>query len=345
MRNKSLRQVCMAIIMLVGIAVCPVRGQQPSGAAAKPAQNPASTPDNQPKAEAPGAVMSPEEVVLKVGDAKVTKADIDYLIGNLPAQNRQVLALQGRKPLGDEYAKMLVLSQQALNDHLESNPSVRQNLELQRRRILAGAELEKLSKEIQVSPDEVTQYYTAHQPDFERVQMREFSIRKRPANSTDAKLGLTAEEAKAKADAIREAVTDGTDIKKIAEQYKDPNAPNVVTIETEPRPVPRHVLLPALEAAAFSLKDGEVSQPIELGQLVYLIQVTGHTHAEQKEVTAEIETKLKQQKFEAKLADLKKQVGVWMDGQYFTGPPTRPPVPAAVTPSTPPPAPGQAPKQ
>jgi len=275
-------------------------------------------------------------VVMKVGDARITKADVDALIAGMDPRTRQMMGVQGRKSLGEQYATLLVLSRQAMSEHLDSTPSVRQTLELQKEQILARAEYEKLNKEVQVTPDEATQYFNSHQPDFEKAQMREFFVRVRPASSNDPKTGLTAAEAKAKAEAIRQAVVSGTDIKKVSDQFA---IPNVITIDTTARPVRHHDMLPALDAAAFSLKDNEVSQPIELPNAVVMIQVTGHVRPEQKEVAPEIENKLKQQKFEAKMDGLKKQMGVWMDDKYFTGPSPR----AAGPPAPPGPAPASQP--
>jgi hypothetical protein len=350
---KSVWQTCLVTIMLAGFAVCPAVGQQ-TGVAAKPAQKPASpsqtvppTTGGTPSGATPAAQPvepPPDKVVLKVGAAQVTRGDVDFLISNLNPQGRQALAMRGRRPLADEYVKLLVLSQAAESDHLESVPTVRERIELQRQQTLANAEYEKLIKDLQPSPEEVTQYFTAHQPDFEKVQARQIMVRKRPEGAKPGTLGLTADEARAKAEAIRKAVVDGTDMKKVTEQF---NVPSVVTIDAEPRAVRHRELLPALDAAAFSLKDGEVSQPIDMPQAVVLVQVTGHVHSEQKEVAAEIENTLKQQKLEAKLEDLKKKSAVWMDEQYFTTGPATPPAPGAAPPTLgpQPPATGQAPKK
>lgn len=352
MKLKSVWQTCLAMILLAGFAVRPAVGQQ-TGTAAKPAQTPASPSQTVPPSTA-GTVggpvpaahpaeIPPEKVVLKVGAAQVSKGDMDTLISNLNPRDRQAVAMRGRRTLADEYVKLLVLSQAAESDHLESLPAVRERIEFQRQQILAGAEVEKLIKELQPSPEEVTQYFTAHQSDFEKVQMRQLTVRKRPEGAKQATLGLTAEEARAKAEAIRKALVDGTDVKKVTEQF---SIPNVVMIDAEPRAARHHEMMPAVDTAAFSLKDGEISQPIDMPQAVVIVQVTGHVHPEQKEVASEIESTLKQQKLEAKLEDLKKKSGVWIDEEYFTTAPATPPVPVAPPVPVPqPPATGQTPKK
>jgi hypothetical protein len=140
----------------------------------------------------------------------------------LGTKAKVIVATQGRRPVGEEYVKMLLLSQRALDEHLDSSPALRSRLELQRAQTLAEAEYEKMSSEVKVSQEEAGQYFTAHRSEFDAVQVREFLIRKRPKGAEDAKLGLTVEDAKAKAEAIRKALMSGTDVEKVAGDFADP---------------------------------------------------------------------------------------------------------------------------
>jgi len=76
-----------------------------------------------------------------------------------------------------------------------------------------------------------------------------------------------------------------------------------------------------MEKVAFALKDAEVSEPMDVPQALVFFQVTGHSHGDLKDATAEIEKKLHQQKVDDSLAEVKKSAAVWMDDQYFAGPP------------------------
>jgi hypothetical protein len=64
----------------------------------------------------------------------------------------------------------------------------------------------------------------------------------------------------------------------------------------------------------------------------------GHKTAQQKDVAADIENRIRQQKLDDQLADLRKKTDVWLDEDYFKGPAAAPPAP------TQPPAPPAAPK-
>lgn len=133
-------------------------------------------------------------------------------------------------------------------------------------------------------------------------------------------LGLAPDDAKARAEAIRKELIAGADINKLTEEYKPPE----VAIEREPRKVRHGGMRADLEKVAFALKDGEVSEPVDINTGLILFQVTGHSRVDLKDATLDIERKLRQTKADAAVAEVKKEYPVWMDEQYFA-PPAKPP--------------------
>ncbi len=259
----------------------------------------------------------PDTVVLKVGNESATKADIEYLISNLNPRLQGVVAREGRKPLGDQYALMMVLSQVAAGDHLDATPDFKRHMAFQRMQALAQAEYEKISEAIKVSPEEINQYYTSHAADFDRAQVREFVIRKKAADAPASAPGLAPTEAHARADAIRKAIAAGTDIKQVAEKF---STPNVVMIDSEVRSIRRGQLIPALDKAAFELPNGQLSEPYETDQALAFVQVLGHKRADLKDVSEDIENSLRSEKLQAAVDSLKSKANIWMDEEYFKAP-------------------------
>lgn len=151
------------------------------------------------------------------------------------------------------------------------------------------------------------------------VKVSNFDETKPPKLAPTTPQGLTADEAMARAEAIRKALLAGADVKKLAEEYKTP--PGEVIIEPEPRKVRHGGMRAEWERAAFALKDGEVSEPLDINQALVFFQVTGHSTVDLKTVTPEIERKLRQQKGDAAVEAIKKSTVVWMDDQYFATPP------------------------
>ncbi|MBZ5564417.1 MAG: peptidylprolyl isomerase [Acidobacteriia bacterium] len=317
MKRREVRQKCRVLggLLLAGMLAGAAYGQGQSG------QNPpalvnATTP------------ASSDKVVLKVGSEQITQADLDFVISTLNPQAQQSLAQQGRRTLGDQYAMMVLLSQVGLSHHLDAAPGFQRELALQKRQALAQAEYRELLRQAAPSTEEVNQYFSSHQSEFEEAQIREAIVMKKQAGGKDDTPGLPAEEAKAKADAIRKALVAGTDAAKVGEQF---NAPNMVRIDPEPRAVRRGNLRPEMEKAAFELKPGEVSEVFDLPQALVILQVVGRHAPELKAATPQIENSLRQQKVEAALANLKKSTNIWLDESYFTRP--APAAPAAAPPA------------
>jgi len=265
-------------------------------------------------------------VVLKVGEKQFTKAEMDSLMGNLPPQAQRSLATQGKKPLGEQFALIVMLSRQAETHHLDQTPEFAHKLAFQKQQLEAQSAFEEINQQAKVTPEEAQQYYTAHAADYDEITVRQIVVRIKAAASpaspgpatTPTSQGLSPEDAKARAAAIRKELAAGTDIKKVMEDFK---APGDVIIEPEPRKVRHGGMRPEMEKVAFALKDGEISEPMDVPQALVLFQVTGHSHADLKDVTPEIEKTLRQQKVDTALAEVKKNAAVWMDEQYFAAPP------------------------
>ena len=332
---------CIVALLLAGLAAGVARPQAPS-ASAGATPNSATGKPASPSVETP---EPPDKVVLKVGDQQFTKADLDYLFENIAPQARQALATQGKKPLGDQFALMVMLSQQAHLHHLDQTPAFVHKLALQKQQMEAQAEYQEINEQAKATPEEINQYYSSHAADYDEIMVRQFVIYKRSGAAPTASGGTTApagrglapEEANARAEAIRKELAGGTDIKKVMEDFK---APGVVIIDPEPRKIRRTSMRPELAKVAFALKDGEISEPVDLSQALILFQVTGHTHLDVKDVTPEIEKSFHQEKVDAALATLKKKAQLWMDEQYFAAPsqPSQAPKlspPAANTPPKP----------
>jgi len=315
-RTSRLFMALLLTGMVAGIAFA--QAPTPPAGPTPPAASKPAAPAVQPS-------QPPDTVVLKVGAEQFTKADFDLLIESLNPQTQRTLATQGRKQLGDQFALMVMLSQQARSHNLDQTPTFLHRLAVQTQQMQAQAAYDEIVQQAKVSPEEISQYYSERATEFDEVMVRQIVVRKRAGNAQTGP-GLSAEEAKTRMEAIRKEVVAGTDIKKVMEDFK---APADVIIEPEPRAVRRGSMRPDMEKAAFALKDGEVSEVFDVTQALVLFLVTGHSRVELKNVSPQIEENLRKQKVAAAVEDLKKQTAVWMDDQYFA-PLPGPPAGAAV---------------
>lgn len=297
--------------LLVGVAY-----GQTTGGQGPPGATPSAPPATQ--------TSSPDKVVMKVGDTSVTQGEMERFIQTLNPQAQRNLATQGRRGLGDEYALMLVLSQEALSHHLDSTPAFKELSALRRLQLLATMQYQQVLQQSVVTPEETNTYFNAHQSDFEEIQVLQVLVRKKPEGSKEGTPGFTAEEAKTRVEEIRKAFIAGDDPKKVAQQYQ---LESVVRVDSQPYTVRRGSMREDMEKAAFKLKPGEVTDVFDLGQALAFVKVVSHKEADLKTVSPQIENTLRQQKITAALDELKKNAKVWLDDAYFTAPtPPRKPV-------------------
>ncbi|MBI1983381.1 MAG: peptidyl-prolyl cis-trans isomerase [Acidobacteria bacterium] len=310
-------------LLVGGLMIAPGQAQQAA----------AGEPSAATSAKAPASAAS-EKIVLKAGADQVTEEDFNFVVGNLPQQVQQALATQGRRPIGEEYALMLLLSQQAVAHQLDSSAELRRRLAFQRIQWLAEAEVEYIESHVEITSQEITAHYAANPTSFDETQIRQVVVRKKPQGAAEGTPGLSSQDAKARAEAIRAALAGGKDFKAVTEEFQKPNE---VFVGVEPRPIRRGQLPPELDAAVFQLKDGELSQPLDNAQAFIIVQKLGTRRLEVKDVTEEIEGQLRRQKVEASLADLRSKAAVWMDEEYFAAPaPSVAPANQAPPPSSPP---------
>jgi hypothetical protein len=289
--------------------------------------NPAARGSDERAAGSPSsstATPALSRIVLKAGGRSVTQADIEFFIHNLDQQSQRALAQQGLRVLGEQYALMLVLAQEATSKHLNETAGFRRQMEAQQERMLAQAEFQDLQQQTKVSSEEISQYYATHGADFDVIQARQIVVRTKPQDAKEATPGMTVEEGRARVEAIKKALASGTDPAQVG---KDFAIANQVWVEAEPRTFRQSASLLPLQKAAFKLKDGEFTETQQVGGTLTVLQVVGHRRLELKDTSQEIEDMVRNQKLNTEIKELKTKSNIWMDETYFKTPAT--PAPAA----------------
>lgn len=283
----------------------------PNSATASGMATPASTQNAAPAAE---------RVVLKVGDAQVTQADFESRIHDLEPQGdaeqegaKEKEQDKDRRRLGDDYASVLMLSQRAVADQLDSSPEVSRQLLIARLQVLSDAEFASLMSQAKPTTEEIDKYYSAHLSDYDRVNIRRLFIWKQRDNAKDAPV-LSSQAARAAAEKIRQAYSAGTSEQKLADDLRKSGEG---MFDPQPLTFPRGELSGQMEKVAFSLKEGEWSEVQDTPASLLLIQLVKRDRQPLKEVSLTIENELQGKNMEARLVELKKKAGIWMDEQYF----------------------------
>jgi hypothetical protein len=307
----SFRTRIAPCLVLAVLLVALGRAQEPAGpSSATSSTNSTSKPTKK-------ATPAADKVVLKVGDVQLTREEFESGLSDIEPQGGDAeekgLPDKDRRKLGDDYASVLMLSQQAVASHLDSSPEVSHQLAVARMQVLSDAEFASLMRQADPTAEEIAKYYSTHLSDFDQVLVRRLFIWKRKDNSKDAPV-LSVEAARARADRIRQEYTAGATEKKLAEDLRKSGDG---MFDVEPLVFPLGELSPHMEKVAFSLKPGEWGEVEDTPAALLLIQLVKRERRQLGEVSSIIEKELQAQKMQALLGDLKKKAGIWMDEQYF----------------------------
>jgi hypothetical protein len=285
------------------------RGESPEN---KTQSSSASAPSAQ-KAES-----SSNRVILKVGAKPVTEAELETSVGDIePKGGDPDKGGPGkdRRELGDDYASVLMLSQLAVTNHLDSSPDIRQKLAVARMQILSDAMFSRLLDQTKPTSDELNLYYQSHLSDFDRAQVRRLFIWK-VGNGSKNTRGLAPEDANARAAAILQASASGGDAVKLAEMFKESDQG---IFDAQPLTFVRGQLPPSMDKVAFSIKPGTWAEAENTSDHIILIYLAGRERPPLSDVKSLVEKAVHGNKMQAKINELKKKTGIWMDEKYFGG--------------------------
>ena len=302
----SMRVGIAPYLILFSLVAVVSHAQEPAGTNPATA-NSISTPAKQ---GTPGS----DRVILKVGNLPVTQGEFESRISDLEGQGsdseKEGVSQKDRQKFGDDYASVLMLSQQAVANHLESSPEVAQQLAIARMQALSDAEFAALMRQAQPTFEEVSQYYSAHLSDYDEVRIRRLFIWKqrkdRPALSSQA--------ARTRAEQIRKECAAGTSEEKLSDDLRKSEEG---MLDRGPLSFSRGELSPEMEKVAFALKEGEWSEVEDNPARLLLIQLIKRDRRQLGEVKSQIEKSLQGERMQALLDDLKKKASIWMDERYF----------------------------
>lgn len=285
-------------LLLAGMLASLSQAQEPS-----PASSAAATPASQQPVIPPS-----ERIVIRVGDLRLTQADFESVLATLEEQ--QGPADLSRRTIGENYASLLMLAQQALAHHLDSSPEVIRQLAIDRNQILSNAEFTKLKNRAKPTAEEIRAYYSAHGDDYDVVDLRRLFVWQNSSGSKDG-TGMSPQDAQALIAAVRQAFASGGDAAKLVHYKKD------VLLDPQPIAFQRGELPSKLNEAAFALQPGQWGVVEQTPDALVLIYVAKRYRRDLQELSAVIEKKLQSQKLRNQLEDLKKNTGFWLDEQYF----------------------------
>lgn len=278
-----------------------------------------------PSGQAPVTVnaVAPTQVVMSVGDVKITAEQFDRLVDSLPAQYKAQAQGANRKQFADSLVQMLVLAQEAKRQKLDQEEQFKILMNFQIDNMLATNMANELSKNNKPSDAELKKYYDDHKADFEQAKLSHILIRYQgtQAPARPGQKDLTEAEALAKIQSLRQRIEGGEDFAKVAIAESDDTGSGAKGGDLGN--VSHGQTVPEFESAAFALKPGEVSQPVKTQFGYHIIKLISLDAKPFDTVRPDIERQLTPAIMQKAIADLVKKAAVTLDPDYF------PPVPPA----------------
>jgi len=198
--------------------------------------------------------------LVKVGNAKITEADLERELKNLPEFAQALFAgSSGKERFLDELVKKEILYQEAVKKGIDKDPQFKAKVEDFKKITLVGLLLEKVIEEkSKVTPEDVKDYYEKNKDEVSpATQIRVSQI-----------VVKTSDEAKG----IYEKLKKGEDFAKIAKQSSlDPgSAKNGGDLGY----LAKGQMKPEIESVAAKLKAGQFSPPVKIPAGDLIVKVT-----------------------------------------------------------------------
>ncbi len=288
----------------------------------------AQTPPPAAPPAAAAADSDPNAVVIKIGDYKLTAGQFMTLVRALPQQYQEIARTTGRREFANNLVEIHALSTEAAKNNLDKQPDTKLQIDFQRDNLLAQAMFISLQQAAEVKDSDVQAYYDAHKGEYETLTGRHILIRMKgsPVPPTPGKPELSEDEAKAKAESIRKRLAAGEDFAKIAKEESDDTSSGEKGGDLGE--FGKGMMVPPFEQAAFALKVGEVSAPVESPFGFHVIQIQSHNTKSLADMKPQILAQLKPDAAHAAVTALVDKSKVELNDAFF-GPESKPaPIPA-----------------
>jgi len=234
----------------------------------------------------------PDQTTIAVFDdgVKLTMADFKKIFAVLPPEN-QPLALRDRKTFLQQWAFMRKLTQMAEKEKLDQETPAREQLEYSRMVVLSQAKLAAALNSATVEPAEIVKFYDTEKERFKEVRVKAIYV-----SFGKGEKAPTEDQAKAKATKLLAEIRGGADFAKLVKENSDDETSKAK--DGDFATLRRNDNIPdAIRAAVFSLKQGEVTEPVRQPNGFYLLRADEVRYRPLSQVRDEIFTEVKRQHY------------------------------------------------
>jgi peptidyl-prolyl cis-trans isomerase C len=240
---------------------------------------------------------------------KITLDEFQTLLRVNPDWQRQ-----DREQVLSHYATLRKAAAMVKSQKLDQKSPYKESLEFSLILSLADIEVREVTNSVVLDAAEVEKFYQEHKEPFKVVQVSGIKVA-----YDDHR---TREEAKTKAEKLAARIRSGADFAQLVEQESDDTASKAKGGYIATWRVSDNV--PAeLRSAVFSLKQGEVSDPLLQPDGYYIIHADSVSYPPLTEVRETIETQLKKEHVQQWIRDLERNTKVTFPGKQELPPSSR----------------------
>jgi len=298
----------MRLRILPGLALASCLAAQ--APATKPAQTPAG---GQP------APVAPQTVVAIVDGKPVTAAEIQGLFRTVGPQVQQNAA-KDPQAFMRQYAMLKRLSEHAEKNNLDQKSPYREALAAGRMQILYQAAIQDTYEHIAIGPEEQKRFYETNRDRWSQAKVKVIYIpfsENPPAEvAPGAKKPLSEAEAKAKAESLLKQIRAGADfVKLVKEHSEDPTSAakdGDFPVISKSDQIPDNI-----KAAVFSLKKGQVSEPVRAANGFYIFRAEEMLQKPYEQVKDEIFNEMKLARLKEFLDSMQQSIEVKIENPAF----------------------------
>jgi peptidyl-prolyl cis-trans isomerase C len=273
-----------------------------------------------PPASAPNlpANLTPDTLLATIDGKKLTYGDFQKYLSVLPPQMQQA-ALRDRKAFVEQYALMQRLAGLAEKERLDQQSPYKESLTFNRTYVMMNAELNESMNRIVVPPAEQQKYYEANKDKYRQVKLKVIyvSFVSNPsAQPAGAKKHLTEAEAKSKIEKLLADIRTGADFVKLVKEHSEDKTS--AEKDGDFGTIRRSDSIPdAIRSVVFSLKPGQVSEPVQQPNGYYLFRAEEVSARPYDEVKDEIHNEVKTARHKEWIEGTRKSLQVKFENEAF----------------------------
>ena len=281
----------------------------------------------QAQSPAPAQPQSPavaDPVVVTIEGTPFTKSELEKFVRSLPESATQSF-YANKKAFLDQFGLMMKLSKLAEKEGIDKDFPHAQRITYNRWIYLAQTMIQTKEGSFPVSFEDQKKYYDEKGQQFAaaKVKMLYIAFNNNPSPSTDpaARKPLNEKQAQEKISGLVKQIRAGADFSKIAAEHSDDAESKAKGGEFGSFKPSDQTLPPAIKTAIFSLKPGEVTEPIRQANGFYVFRLDSFDKPEFDKVKDEIFVLIRKERLDAWMDSVRKSLAVEInDPKYLTEP-------------------------